>query len=465
MNLRAALLLLLAPTLFACSHPKLVQRPEKVAARSAFVDVALFDGTGTTRLEHQDVLVEGGKVVAIAPHGATPVPADAEVVPGAGLTLLPGLVDVHVHTSAGGAPPWKLELPDPEVTLQGYLYAGITSAVDVGGVTEKVAARRNAIAAGELLGPHLRVAGKHFTAPHGHPVALVEVFAPWPLNRFMEDDYGYQVGTVAEADARFEELLKVKPDFVKVTSDKLPLDVPTIDPVVAKRLCERAHGAGLKVVSHIGANDDLTKMIEAGADIFVHGPYRDRLDPALAAKLAEKHIPMAVTLAVFDNVDREVNRDRTLSPLTREIAGSKLSEAVLHPPDDYEIPKRFQPWLADLHSHRQDKFDNVTVLRNAGVTLLVGSDSPNLAQFAGATFHDELDLLVKAGLTPGEVLHAATSVNAEAMGLSATAGTVAVGRPADLLLVEGDPTADIAAVHHISGVWLDGVRLVRTPMP
>jgi imidazolonepropionase-like amidohydrolase len=118
--------------------------------------------------------------------------------------------------------------------------------------------------------------------------------------------------------------------------------------------------------------------------------------------------------------------------------------------------------LIDGHEARRR---NVAKLRRAGVTVLAGSDSPNFAHFPGASLHLELRDLVEAGMTPGEALRAATYESASFLsGAEADFGQISLGSRADLLLVDGDPVADITALDHLRAVFLDGVRLQRNPL-
>jgi imidazolonepropionase-like amidohydrolase len=119
--------------------------------------------------------------------------------------------------------------------------------------------------------------------------------------------------------------------------------------------------------------------------------------------------------------------------------------------------------IRDGHAARRA---NVGKLRAAGVTVLAGSDAANPGQFPGAGLHDELAKLVEAGMTPGEALRAATYDNAHFLaGAQADFGAVAPGQRADLVLVDGDPTADIVTTERITHVWLDGVELLRHARP
>jgi imidazolonepropionase-like amidohydrolase len=119
--------------------------------------------------------------------------------------------------------------------------------------------------------------------------------------------------------------------------------------------------------------------------------------------------------------------------------------------------------IRDGHAARRA---NVAKLRAAGVTILAGSDAANAGQFPGAGMHDELAKLVEAGMTPGEALRSATYENAHFLGGEhADFGEVSPGQRADLVLVEGDPTADVTRTQHIAHVWLEGVELLRHARP
>lgn len=450
-------------TVAACGH----RAPQLVRAVSAgdvtvFEDIAVFAGDATAVVEHQDVWVRHGRIAFVGPVGARPAPEGAQRVSGVGRTLLPGLIDMHAHTSGASAPPWALKLPDAERTLKAFVYSGVTTLVDLGGDLEEITALRDAARAGEVIGPRMLVSGQHFTAVDGHPVAMVRLFTPWPVSWLLAGGMAYQIDATEAVGERFADFLAYKPDVVKITSDQIPLGAPTLNEGVAAEVAARARAAGLTVFAHVGDNADAQKVARAGAHILAHGPYREPLTDETARLLAEKHIAVVPTLAVFDHIDRLTHGDFALSALQREVGDPDTVAALDAGRGDYEIPHEFQGWVAANHAHRQIKFENVAVLRRHGVTILVGSDAPNLGQFGGASLHDELDLLVQSGMTPAEVLRAATYLNAQALKLDGEVGSIAPGKQADLLIVEGDPTRDIAAAHRIVAVYLGGRKVERT---
>lgn len=448
----------------ACGHrsPQLVRGVGAADEVTIFQDVAVFAGNTTAVAEHQDVWVRNGRIDFVGPAGARPAPQGAQLVAGAGRTLLPGLIDMHAHTFGASAPPWALKLPDAERNLKAFVYAGVTTLVDLGGDLEEVTELRDAVKSGEVIGPRMLVSGQHFTAVDGHPVAMFRLFAPWPVSWLLAGGMAYQIDATAAVADRFAEYLEYHPDVVKITSDQIPLGAPTLDEGVAAEVAARAHAAGLTVFAHVGDNADTQKVARAGVNILAHGPYREALSEETARLLAEKNIAVVPTLAVFDHIDRLTHGDFSLAPLQREVGDPDTLAALDAGRGDYEIPHEFQGWVAANHAHRQIKFENVAVLRRHGVTILVGSDSPNLGQFGGASLHDELDLLVQSGMTPAEVLHAATYRNAQALKLDDEIGSIAPGMQADLLLVEGDPTRDISAAHRIVSVYLGGRKVERT---
>ncbi len=448
--------------LVACGSkaPQLVQGLHEAPELTIFQGVNVFAGDATASVPNQDVWVVAGKISWVGETGLKPAPNHATIVEGAGKTLLPGLIDLHTHTSGVGAPPWAGALPNPERNMEAFLFAGITTVVDLGGALDESYERREALREGRLVGPRMLFAGPHFTAPDGHPVAMLRAFLPWPIAWLIEDDMGAQVATVEDVDDAFEDYLAAQVDIIKISNDQIPLGIPTIDADVAKAVVARAHANGLKAVAHIGAVEDVHKMIDAGVDGLVHGVYRDRLTESTARLLAEKNIAVAPTLTVFDSLDRMVSREYQVSAMQRAVGEPSLVSAVAAGPGDYETPEIFLEWLDALRAHREIKFENVMVLKQAGVAILAGSDSPNVGLFAGA-LHEELEALVVAGLTPAEALRAATYENAKFLNLLPSIGVIEAGATADLLLVNGDPAVDIRAVHDIAGVYQAGREVRR----
>jgi imidazolonepropionase-like amidohydrolase len=444
-----------------------VARPATVPPGYAIRNVRVFDAARATLVDGLlDVFVRDGKIAAVAKPGR---PAEGLVeIDGRGATLLPGLVDAHAHVGGGTAPPWLGEIPNEAENLKAFLYAGVTTVLDVGGFTPAIFATRKELAAGDRLGPRLYAAGPMFTTPGGHPVAILRRTVPWYLRWYVVPRLSREVGTPEEARTAVAALLAERPDVVKVAVDRLPPDAPRIANDVLRALVARAHEGGLRVVAHIGRSVDVEDAMAAGVDALLHGVYLEDVTDAAVTAVRARNVPVAPTIAVFDRAgDAGRMRAEGFSPLEREIATPEVLQAMTRFPEpstpDLERQKAL---FGALAAGREVRRRNVAKLRAAGVTILAGSDSTNVGHIPGAALHVELAALVDAGLRPGEALKAATIDTARFVaGADAEFGSIAPGKRADLVLVDGDPTTDIRATQRIRDVFQDGVRLERRPRP
>jgi imidazolonepropionase-like amidohydrolase len=426
--------------------------------------VRVFDASRATLLAGlRDVLVREGRIAAIAPAGMQA--SGAPEIDGAGAVLLPGLVDLHVHSGGGSSPPWHLKIPRPQRNLEAFLYAGVTTVLDLGGLTPDIFRLREAIRRGEVLGPRLYAAGPMFTTPGGHPVALLRLTLPWWLRWYIIPGFARAVATPEDGRRRVEELLVERPDVLKLVVDRLPLDAPRLTPDVIAAITTAGHEHGVRSLAHIGRSVDVVDAVTGGVDALAHGVYSEEMSDAAVAAVAAKHVPVIATISVFDSQERFLlERPPPFLAIEREVTPPEVLEAVRSVPPSFDR-KVLEPILRSLIDGHEARRRNVAKLRRAGVTVLAGSDSPNFAHFPGASLHLELRDLVEAGMTPGEALRAATYESARFLsGAEADFGQISLGSRADLLLVDGDPVADITALDHLRAVFLDGVRLQRNPL-
>ncbi len=460
------LLLAAAVMLSACSRrPSVaVERPAEPPPAVLIRDVAVLHVERGERQVGLDVLLEGERIAAIAPTGELDAPQGGVVVSGAGATLVPGLVDMHGHVEAEPAPAWARGFPDPEANLRAYLYAGVTTLLDPGDPSGSAFVRRAGVASGEILGPRIFTAGPIHTAPDGHPIALVRELAPWWIRWYAAPRVAVPLASEAQAREAVDRAAAEGADVVKIVIDRIPLDAPRMSRQVAAAVVGGARAHGLRVVAHIGTTEDAIDAAEAGAAAWVHGVYKERIADEDVAVLASYGIPMVATVEVFDRYARTGEGPFEPTPLEREMVPRSLLEAFYPVPDDFEIGS-LEPWLELARATREARIENVRRLHAAGVAILAGSDAQS-GVFPGAGLHRELATLVRAGLSPAEAIRAATLLPARflANGDEPDFGSVEVGKRADLVLVEGDPTADVAALQQIRRVFLAGVALERTPV-
>lgn len=455
-------------TLFlgACGKPPvaLVSLPAVKPSAVLIKSVNVLDVESGTITANRDVLLTGDRITRIAPAGQIEETAGAVEIDGAGATLLPGLIDMHAHLNNASAPRWKGELPNPPRNMQAYLYSGVTTVFDPGGLSNKIFKLRDQAASGELLGPRIYTAGPIITAKGGHPAAVIERLAPRWLSWYLIPRYTRQVETADEARAAVREVAGLGADAIKVVVDRIPESVPRISDEALKAVVAEARDHKLRTVAHIGSLQDAITAAEAGVALWVHGVYKERIPEAEIKRLASYGIPMIPTIVVFEGYALLGRGPRAATSLERETVRAELLGAFDNPPQTKD-GEYFRPYLELLHAQRQNWRDNVRRLHAAGVTMFAGSDTQS-GVFPGAGLHRELHHLQESGLLPAEVIRAATADAARflANGKEPEFGVIAEGKQADLLLVEGDPTADLAALSRIRHVFKAGAPLQRQPL-
>ncbi|HST57708.1 MAG TPA: CIA30 family protein [Longimicrobium sp.] len=405
---RTASLALLA--LVAAAGPAAAQRTTVIR------DVRVFDGTRV--IPSATVVVRDGMITSVG--AAAAIPDGAEVVDGRGHTLLPGLIDAHTHTFAPGM-------------LEQSLSFGVTTGIDMFTVPELAARWRQEQREGKATArADLLSAGVLATAPGGHGT---QFGAPIPTLTSPADAQPWVDARIAEGS-----------DFIKAVMDdgKLygirfnTLDEPTLTAIVAA-----AHARGKLAVVHVATLAATRAAVRAGADGLVHIWMDSVPEPALVAEMARRRMFVIPTLAVSQAVTGASSggtliRDARLGPM-------------IAPEQRTALEARFQ---ANGGSYAAAS-ESLARLRAAGIRILAGTDAPNPGTIHGGSMHHELELLVAAGLTPVQALQAATSLTAETFGM-ADRGRIAPGLRADLVLVEGDPTADVTATRALVRVWKQG---------
>lgn len=386
--------------------------------------VRVFDGTGV--LENNSVLVEGGIIRSVAAN--IPRPPDATVIDGTGKTLLPGLIDAHTHTIE-------------ETLLQQAPVFGVTTDLDMFTDPATAARIKKDQGEGKLLDfADLRSAGYLATAPGGHGT-----------------EYGLTVPTLTrpeEAQAWVDARIAEGSDYIKVIYDDaleygMEKPTPTLSKEVLKALVDAAHKRGKLAVTHIGSLQQALDAIDAGTDGLAHlfvGP----ASPADFGRIAAAHhIFVVPTLTVLNtlcatNFDSELADDSRIKPYLIPSAAAAMK-------GHFSFPAKLSCDGAN---------EAVRQLKAAHVPILAGTDAGNPGTTQGASVHGELELLVRAGLTPTEALHAATAATAAAFHLE-DRGQIAAGKRADLVLVNGDPTSDIRRTRDIVAVWKVGHPIDR----
>lgn len=418
----------------------------------------VLDMTGGPPRPAHTVLIRHGRIAAIEPDRAVPAPAGARVIDARGHWLLPGFVDTHAHVTLGpvrgSAPALRMEVDRsvPGRSLRSLLAAGVTTIRDPGTVLDLAIAVRDSVARGELIGPRVLVSG---------PVIDRMDFAG--LTAPVRDD--------AEMRAEVRRQAAAGVDWVKLYA--------TLPPPMIRAGIDEAHRLGKPVIAHLFLTS-WTDAATAGIDAITHAPPGSPLllppgrRPQYLSAIRDgrfmfqwfEHVDLAspeIDSMVRALVSHRVTHDPTLAVFEAMAWGD--SAKIIAAPDlalaapaltanwrgEFQLTKGWTP--AGFDSARAvwpQVLRFVRLLHQRGVSLTAGTDANNPWVVPGPSFHRELELLASAGIPPAEVLRIATRNGAEALGLLKDAGTIEVGKLAELVLLDADPLADVGHVRRVA---------------
>ncbi len=465
----AALFTVLQCTSLLCTAAT-ASSQENLADGIAITNVTVIDGSGAPPIKDATVLVEAGRIAAVGPADTLSIPSAMQRIDGEGRVLVPGFVDTHAHLSVG---PVVLEMADgkptvsmkvladgPERTLLALLAHGITTIRDPGGSTEQLVAVRDAIERGDLLGPRAVVAGR--VIDQSDLEGLVDQ-ATTP------DEVRLAVRLQVEAGVDLIKLYAtLTPELLAAGIDEAHLHGRQAIAHLHETTWSEAATLGLDGIVHIipGSSEMLpadvreTYAAKPGTLGFPHWFSWVDLDSETVKqtirKLALERVYLDPTLVVFEHAFFGDSTRFTTATEGLELAHPALvdnwkrlfSFNIGWNEADFDVARR--SWPKVLRLTRQ--------LWEAGVLLSAGTDANNPWTVPGPSFHRELQLLVQAGIPSAQVLRIGTRNGAEVAGLLDDVGTIEKGKRADLILLDGDPVADIRATSSIVWVMKEGIR-------
>jgi imidazolonepropionase-like amidohydrolase len=391
------------------------------------------------------VVIEQGRIVSLQ----GPAPKSAKRINGAGKWLIPGLTDMHVHLPSDGlprAPKYTTEAPtmffDTQDIMTPYIANGVTQIVNLDAVAASVG-QRNSIAKGSVVGPHMALAAV-INGGNGQGRR-----ANSPTN-----------GRQAVRDIKAEGY-----DFVKVYSD---LDVETFLAII-----DESNKQGLKVLGHIpeAFEGKLESAFVPGFSMVAHAEEFSKQSAAFTdedavrfARLAKKNgtwlTPTLVVMRWIASETRSLDEMKASPDLkyVHPILQSKWIVANRY--NRNSSPKLIAYFEKMVEFHRR----LVRAFKAEGVPMVAGTDALTSGVVGGFSLHEELELLVGAGLTNEEVLASATRLPAIWLGVDGDRGTIEVGKRADLILLDADPLLDIGNTRKINGVLLNGKWIRRAAL-
>jgi imidazolonepropionase-like amidohydrolase len=390
---------------------RLTARTKPIADGSiALLGATLIDGVGGNAVPDATIIVDGGRVIAAGPRALVKVPSGARRIDVRGKTIIPGLWDSHAHLHQ-------------QEWIPVYLAAGITSVRDMGNELSFITALREATTSGRVVGPHIYAAG------------LIDGDGP--------NAFGALSATTPEQGrAIVRQYHALGFEQVKLYS--------LLSPAVVGAIADEAHKLGMRVTGHIPRSLTLFAAVDSGMDQIAH--LFDPGDPvADSARRYVAHLKAHGT--VMDPTDswNEIGGHSTAEPL------QNFQPVVQHLPATF-TQFRVANWgnatidSITAHARLARTLALIRALHDRGVPIIAGTDEG----VPGFSLYRELELYVKAGMTPMEALLSATSVPARAMGVQDDVGTLTAGQRADLLVLDANPLDDISNVRRVNLVMRNG---------
>ncbi|TMI86978.1 MAG: amidohydrolase family protein [Bacillati bacterium ANGP1] len=398
----------------------------------------VIDCTGRDPIPNGSVVLEDGHIAAVGPSQDVRAPRSADIFDADGMSVLPGLIDAHVHiTMTGGADLVSMVTSrsfgrvayDTVAHLRDTVRAGVTSIRTMGDVGFLDIAARDAIRRGQFIGPRIVACGKGLTSTGGHAVLM----PPW-----IKTEYGDSweiVNDTGGARAAVRRQVEAGADHIKVfqtggvidPGGRIDAEEFTVEELSA--IVETARACKRPVACHAHNKAGILHAIEAGVRSIEHGMY---FDDECAARAKARDVFFVPTLIVMDNILR-------LGP-------------------QHGVPEFY---LQNISSRTPQHHGNVRSAFEAGVRIVTGTDAGSVLTGHGAPGY-EVAMLVKAGLPPMAALLAATANAAALLGIDREVGTLEAGKCADVIVVRGDALADptvVAGPDRMAAVFVGGASL------
>ena len=422
----------------------------------------LYDGTDKQVLEHSVLVIKDGIITAVGPDQTIALPSEGKIIDVTNKFIIPGLIDSHIHffQSAGlftrpdgldlrHKKSYKQEMEDinksiPEL-FKRYLACGITAVVDCGGPMYNFEIEK---LSKTMLAPHVSVAGPLASTVSREKLDIGDA----PI---------VKVTTEAEIDTIVKKCHEKNPVFMKIWFIYQP-DQFEEDSKRVKLIIEKSKALGMRVAVHATELETARRAVQYGTEILVHSVWDKILDKEFITLLKMRNVIYIPTLMVRKGY-RDVFRTRLeLSDYEQtwgDPAVIKTFRDLLTIPIS-EIPEthRYLVHIGeyDLPDLESISLPNLKLLADGQVTVSAGTDAGNVGTLHGPSLHYELEMMVKAGLTPLQVLKTATKNAAKVLNRT-DIGTLEVGKIADLVILEKDPTIDIKNTRTINQVMRNGI--------
>jgi len=409
----------------------------------AITGVTLIDGTTRASVQDAVVVVDGSRITQVGARASVTVPAGATIIDGRGKYLIPGLADMHHHLGSGSTRAQQ----NLHSNLRRMLAVGVTTVFNPSVPLKDFTA--------------LKTAAADDAAPYAR------FFSSGPIVTVKGDFFGLMVGAptpdnAAQSQAVVRELKTAGVDAIKVQYDDVSWSMtrgfPTLKREVLEAIITEAHRQNLKVFAHAPVLKHAKDALRLGLDGLMHGIIDDPIDQEFIALMKRNRASYVATMALFNDMG-DVNafaRRQATNWDRAALQPARLYDFFASPPGAKRLASNFDN-LAFVRDHLPTQKANVKKVFDAGIPVVLGTDTGFEGVLIGVATQIELELLVEAGLTPSEALSAATSNAARMIGREKDLGTIESGKLADLVILDADPLQDIRNVTRIYRTMKGGV--------
>ncbi len=408
----------------------------------ALVGGMLLDGYEAEPIHHSVVVFEDGRITAVGRKHDTAIPDNAVVIDAGGKTVMPGLIDAHMHIDLIGHGEYDdyykflngmERLPEVmPIAAKQMMRGGVTSGLDLGAPFQ-ILAFRERIRSGEIPGPRLTVSG------------------PWLTRVYLDgvpDAYQIVVDSPRDAAQKTRELIERGSDVIKTWVGL------TAEEYVA--VVEEAHKHGVKVHAHLYDPDAIRMAIDAGVDVLQHvGSARNPpYDDALVSEIAHKNIPIVQTIShrIWVYPATVAFPERLYDPIYKKDMPADIYADFIASFENFHRNSYF----LDIGQESRNAEKSAGQFIEAGAYMGVGTDAASPLNMHTEAMWREMSALVDSGMTPIQVISAATKTNAEILGQFEDLGTIEPGKLADIIIIDGNPLRNIEVLDNVDIVIKDG---------
>lgn len=412
----------------------------------------VIDGISETPLPDAVIVLEGDTIRDIGTSASVTIPAGADVIDLSGKTIMPGMLNIHVHVGMRDGMQANIDnysRQNVDRDAKAYLYYGVTHVASLGNDAAAMDDYRRDQQSGLVSGPRV----------HSGTFGFAPVGGWQPTNAYLN-----RPADPEEARQMVRDLIANRsPDILKVWVDDGLGSLQKFPPEMYGAIIDEAHQNGLKVFAHMYYLEDAKELVRQGVDVFAHSIRDQEVDEDFLELARESGVTQVARLVG--------NQGYYVYGENPDFLADSTLDAVFEPAllaglrsHEYQQEVAAQSNIDQLRATFELSKRNTLKIHNAGIPIAVGTDTGQPGRFEGLWAHREMEMLVETGLTPMEAIKAATINGARALGIDQQYGSLEAGKKADFIVLDANPLDDITSSRRIFAVWQNGKPVDRSAL-